>query len=188
MERKEKRDRFELTKGALLLLARMVISCQFKDEQHEKYLVFRWKEMGKNGKKNFVSLNDLLDAIAKPQDMYRYIIAIAEQKNKFRGEKRLIDEEVVFSYFGGKKHVEKITGALDGPDFEGYGPEVKLRNLFVHMLLPVVITGQDGKFWKAVYKNKNCTVTLGHLVPFGEDKDKIHVGQTVLSHFASIIS
>jgi len=166
-----------LTATAIRALCRIVLSCEVlhvkKDEQHEAFLVEAMK------KRRPIRLAMLLSKFGKSIDLY----AKLEEFTRDLGVEK-IDSSVIYKFFGGQDHANKIVGDLNSPDFPITAERAKHKLLFVHMVIPVKISSTQPSI-RGVYYNGDVTVHLQDLASFKDDDFQLE--QVVLTHFGLII-
>jgi hypothetical protein len=158
-------------------LARLVVSCEplgMKNISHEAFIVERAKAE--------LSVDVGLFMEKFPSiEMYPQLVRAATES-----EKECIDADVVYRFFGGRGHVEKVLGDIDNVG-GALSTEVQHRILFLHMLIPVSIIEQQGDLFVGRYADEKHNITIIPLHVFQDDTGKIRVGTQVLAHFSSVI-
>lgn len=98
----------------------------------------------------------------------------------------LLNDELVFKYFGSRQHVFKISQDIREKNLKG---EAKYKMLVIHLVIPVKIinVGEDG-LYDFIYRNKGQEVYFRGALAFRDFHKKIRKGSEVLFHFSSIIS
>lgn len=167
----------KITEKAMILFARILISCRALGiiNPIEKAIVF----LAQKGKK--INISEFERGLAVKTDLFNNLTAVAGDLDKAE-----IDREVILSYFGGERHINKIHNMImaESDNYSGRsGYELLLR----HTLFGIVITSQEGDCFSGKYSNSGRTVHISHLVPFEKDKNRIRIGGKVFIHFNSIV-
>ena len=168
---------FTLAADGLLAMARIFVSCRPIMggilTANQVYLI-RHAKVGQD-----IGLSDFMRSLPIADPTYELIATYADGLGTHR-----ITKEVVYGFFGGQPHFDKILGQIH---------EFKLKRDFAdrifvaHILLPVTITSDqdaDGRV-SALYRNGNVAVVLKNLVP-SNGVAVIRDG-SVLAHYATII-
>jgi|WetSurMetagenome_2_1015567.scaffolds.fasta_scaffold369456_1 hypothetical protein len=150
-------------------------------KKHEGCLVSS-VEKGEN-----VSLSKYLSGFEVKPIMYDKLLRATSKLRK-----KVIDEEVVSSYFGGDLHIRKISRDVDRIRKEGCLTEKLLAEFFfLHLFIPIEvknIQNVDGRMSvTGVYVNGGEKITISNLAVFREDVSRIKIGDDVFSHFAMVI-
>lgn len=180
-------SRMLISSEALRLIFRMLVSCchplvnSKRGDKHRDYLSLVLE------KKVDVYLDDFLEGLAYRPMMYDKLSEIARKQKK-----NTIDNGVVYQYFGGKVHIQKVAHDFKKENLESaVSPGELARFLLLHLLTPVTITRiqlSGGKpVYTGLYENGSKKVIISGLVAFKEDEEDIREGQIVLSHFSCII-
>jgi hypothetical protein len=175
------------TNEAQKVLFRVLISCchplvrmTVGRKKHEDRLLAVVKQ-GKD-----INLSEYLNHFEFKPVMYRKLL-----KSASRIKKRVIDPEVVLSYFGGKLHISKITRDIAGLENEGLSEQILKEFLLLHLLMFVEVQSVQAVNGRlsvtGIYENDGKKVVISDLAVFKADESKIKVGDHVFSHFAMVV-
>lgn len=166
----------KITEKAMVLFSRMLISCRVIGAINsiEKQIVF----LSQGGRE--INTSKFERGLAVKTDLLGNLALVAQDLGK-----KEIDREVIIRYFGGKRHIEKISRMIDDESnyLERSGREFLLR----HILCGIVITARDGEYFSGRYENSGKTLIFSRLLPFKSDISKVRIGLKVFVHFNSII-
>lgn len=168
---------FTLAADGLLAMARIFVSCRPIMggilTANQVYLI-RHAKAGRD-----IALSEFMRSLPIADPTYELIAAFADGLGTHR-----ITEDVVYGFFGGQPHFDKILGQIH---------EFKLKREFAdrifvaHILLPVVVTSdQDAESRvSALYRNGKVEVVLKNLVP--SNGVAVSRDGSALAHYATII-
>ena len=178
-----------MTKGALKLMARFLVSCchpyiqpMIGAIEHEKILVTHAKHP-----KN-VEIDELLKEIGVAfHPMYEKLSGLAT-----RMRRKYVDEDVILYNFGGNEHIEKVLSDIAADDVKDFMPlKAQSTFLFQHLLGTMTVTDiyreNDRMLVVGRYTNNSVAINVKGLVVFREDEGEIARGKEIASHFATVI-
>jgi hypothetical protein len=149
-------------------------TCRVEDGlQHERVVV------GLAEEERDVFLEEIKEKLGKKVFLYDDIVDYASSLGKDR-----IDEDLIISYFGGKRHIDKILKDLESIKMDASGKDMYL---FHHLLKRVVFIVHEGII-SGVYHNGASIIKIDNLIPFKNEQDKITSGDEGLIHFSLIIA
>lgn len=169
---------YTLTADGLMAMARIFVSCR---PIMGDILTFNQAFLIKQAlAKKDVALSDFKRGLKAEDDTYDKIADFADGLGTHR-----ITEDVVYRFFGGQPHFQKILGQIK---------ERRLKRPFAdqifvaHILLPVLITGahkREEGLVSALYQNGDFELSLRSLVP--ASGVEVRPGTMALAHYATVI-
>lgn len=171
----------KITKGALKYLAYIIASCiplcGTKHVKNEEYIL-RLAQSGKD-----TIFRKFVQELPEPSELYRQIYDFTKEQNEI-----YTDVKTICRFFAGRRHIEKVVGdivkaGLNEPGKKG----LKMFFIFAHTLIPLTIDKVESKRYSGTYENGPIAVRVNNLMTFNGIRDRVQVGKTVFSHYASII-
>lgn len=165
-----------ITKEALGGLSRIFVSCRPLMGEiitpNQFYLISKARE------KQDIYFSDFTRHLPVPDPTYGQILRFANRQGK-----NVIDEQVIWEFFGGYPHFLKIKKQIKKLKLK---KDFAKRIFLAHMLIVVRITKIKGGI-EGVYRNRNIEVKVKNLVSTLKDA-KLKKNQKILAHYASIVS
>lgn len=177
----------KLTSDGLFLLEKVVRSCvptPTNGGMESREYLFSLVEKGLD-----VSVEDFKRSFPRKKcptglyDLYDHIFEFASRK-----EVSLIDFMLIMEFFSGEEHIKKAWEDIEDEKIvEILGIDYATRDYVSHVMMPVrIIDIKDGLF-SVEYANDNVSFKSFDMVAFPEEQRKMHIGQWVLAHYASLL-